>query len=79
MSHVEVDEVFGLVGNVGAEVAAHDAMPGGIVLLVEFFLDVSCDVFFDVEFLQGYVGAIDGILLHFFVHVGMLDDCFSLS
>lgn len=36
------------VSNVGAEVSTDDAMPSWIVLFVEFFLDVSGDVFFDI-------------------------------
>ena len=31
LPHVEVDEVLGLVGDVGAEVATHNTVPGGIV------------------------------------------------
>ena len=79
MSHVEVDEVFGFVGDIGAEVAADDAVPGGVVLLVKLLLDVGGDIFFDVELFECYVSAIDGILLHFLVHVGMFDDCLPLS
>ena len=79
LAKVEVDKMAGLVCDVGAEVSADDAMPGGVILLIEFFLDVGGDVFFDVELLQGYVGAINCVLLHFFVHIGMLDDCFSFS
>lgn len=79
MSHVEVDEVFGFVGDIGAEVAADDAVPGGVVLLVELLLDVSSDIFFDVELFQSYVGAVDGVLLHLLVHVSMLDHGLPLS
>ena len=52
MTEVEVDEVLGLVGNVGTEVSAHDAMPGWVVLFIEFFLDESGDVLLNVEFLK---------------------------
>jgi hypothetical protein len=41
---VEVDEVLGLVSYVTSEVAAYDAVPSGVVLLVEFFLDEGSDV-----------------------------------
>jgi len=62
LAEVVVDEVLRLVRNVRAEIAAHDAMPGGIVLLVEFLLDVTGDVFLDVVLLQRLRRAIHGIL-----------------
>ena len=52
MTEVEVDEVLGLVGDVGTEVSSHNAMPGWVVLLVEFLLDESSDVLLDVELLK---------------------------
>lgn len=79
MSHIEIDEMLGLVSDVGAEVPAYDAMPGGVVLFVELFLDVGGNVLLDVELLEGDVGAVDGILLHLLVHVGVLDDGFPLG
>ena len=36
--------MLGLVRHVGAEVAAHDAVPRGVVLLVELLLDEGSDV-----------------------------------
>jgi len=73
LSEVEVDEVLGLVGDVGAEVAAHDAVPGGVVLLVELLLDEGGDVLLDVVLLEGLGGAVDSVLLHVLCHVGILD------
>ena len=52
LPQVEVDEVLRLVRHVGPEVAAHDRVPGGVVLLVELFLDVSRDVLLDVVLLE---------------------------
>ena len=52
LAQVEVDEVLRLVGHIGAEVTADDAMPGGVVLLVELLLDVRRDVLLDVVLLQ---------------------------
>lgn len=49
LSQVEVDEVPGFVSHVGAEIPAHYAMPGRVVLLVELFLDVGGDVLQDDE------------------------------
>ena len=77
LTEVEVDEVLGLVGNVGTEVSAHDAMPGWVVLFVEFFLDEGGDVFFNVVLLKSHICTIDGILLHVLGHIGIFDNCFS--
>jgi len=52
LTEIEVDEVLGLVGDVGTEVSTHDTMPGGVVLLVELFLDESGDILLNVEFLE---------------------------
>ena len=71
--------MLGLVGDVGSEVTADDTMPGGVVLLVELLLDVGSDVLLNVEFFKSHVGAVNGVLLHLLVHVGMLDDGFPLS
>jgi len=79
LAEVEVDEVLGLVGDVGAEVAAHDAVPGGVVLLVELLLDEGGDVLLDVELLHGLRGHVDGVLLHVLRHVGVLHHCLAVS
>ena len=52
MTEVEVDEVLGLVGDVGTEVSSHNAMPGGVVLFVELLLDEGGDVLLDVVLLE---------------------------
>ena len=74
LSEIEVDEMLGLVRHVAAEVAADDAMPGRVVLLVELLLDVGSDVLLDVELLKGLGGAVHCVLLHVFGHVSILDD-----
>ncbi len=72
LTQVEVDEMLSFVGHIGAEVTAHDAMPGGVVLLVELFLDESGDVLFNVELLERLSGDVDSVLLHIFGHVCVL-------
>ena len=64
--------MLGLVGHIGAEVTADDAMPGWVVLLVEFFLDESGDVLLDVVALESLGGDINGVLLHVLGHVSIL-------
>jgi len=61
---MEVDEVLGLMGNEWTEVPANDAVPGWAVSLVEFRLDESGNILFNVEPLKSMGGDIDRILLH---------------
>ena len=79
LTKIEVDEVLGLVGHIGAEVTADDAMPGGVVLLVEFFLDEGGDILLDVVALERLGGDVDGILLHVLGHISILNNCLSFS
>lgn len=44
LSQVEVDEVTGLVGHVASKVPSNNAVPGGVVLLVELLLDECSNV-----------------------------------
>lgn len=66
---IEVDKVLGLVGYIGPKVPAHDAVPGGGVLGIELFLDVSSHILLDREFVQALLRRYDGVLLHLFAHV----------
>ena len=47
MPQIEVNEVFRLVGHVRPKVAAHNAVPCGVVLLVELLLDIRGNVLRD--------------------------------
>ena len=44
LAKVEIDEMLGLVGNVAAKVAANNAVPRRVVLLVKLLLDISGNV-----------------------------------
>jgi len=48
LAEVEVDEMLGLVGDVGTKIPTDDAMPGRVVFLVKFLFNVAGDVFFNV-------------------------------
>ena len=53
LSKVEVDKMLRFVCDVASKVSADDCVPRWVVLLVELFLDVGCDVLFDVVLLHG--------------------------
>jgi hypothetical protein len=78
LTEVEIDEVLGLMGHVRTEVTAHDAMPGGVVLFVEFFLDESGDILLNVELLERLGGDVNSVLLHIFGHVSVLHNGFAV-
>lgn len=73
LTQVEVDEVFGLVCHVATEVPAHDAVPGGVVLLVKLLLDMGRDILLYVVLLQRLSSALHRVLLHLFRHVCIFD------
>jgi len=77
LTKIEVYEVTSLMGDVASEVPADNAMPCGIVLLIEFLLYECCDILFNVVFFQSLSGTIHSILLHLLGHVRILDDCLS--
>uniref|UniRef100_A0A3B4DF35 Dynein light chain n=1 Tax=Pygocentrus nattereri TaxID=42514 RepID=A0A3B4DF35_PYGNA len=74
LAQVEVDEVLGLVGYVAAEVPAHDAVPGGVVLFAYLF-DVGSNILLDVVLLQSLGGTFNSVLLHLLGHVRIFDHC----
>merc|ERR1719458_1791499 len=75
LAKVEVDEMSGLVSDIGTKVPANNAVPCGVVLFVKLLLDVSCNVLLNVVLLQGLGGAVDSVLLHLLGHVRILDHC----
>jgi len=78
LAEVEIDEMFGLVGHVRTKVASNNAMPRGVMLLVELLLDVGGNVLLNVELLQRLGGAINRVLLHLFGHVSILHNSLSV-
>jgi hypothetical protein len=78
LPHIEVDEMFGLMCDVGSEVPANHTVPGGVVLLVKLLLDVGRDILLDVELLQSHIRTINRVLLHLLVHIRMLYHCLTL-
>ena len=70
--------MLGLVGHIGAEVTAHNAVPCGVVLLVELLLDECGDVLLNVELLEGLGRDVDSVLLHVFGHISVLHNGFAV-
>ena len=79
MTQVEVDEVFGFMGDIRAEVPSNDTVPGRVVLFVKLLLDESSDVFLDVVFVQSLDRSVDGIILHLLGHVRILYNGFLVT
>uniref|UniRef100_A0A6I8NWT6 Dynein light chain n=1 Tax=Ornithorhynchus anatinus TaxID=9258 RepID=A0A6I8NWT6_ORNAN len=69
LTQVKIDEVLGLMRDVATKIPPHDAVPGGVVFLVEFL-----DVFLYVVLLHGLRRAVHCVLLHVLRHVRILDD-----
>uniref|UniRef100_A0A8C9QZC4 Dynein light chain n=1 Tax=Scleropages formosus TaxID=113540 RepID=A0A8C9QZC4_SCLFO len=67
LTQVEVDEVFGFVRYVAAEIPAHNAVPCGVVLLVELLMGGTKHI------------VVHCILLHVLRHVSILDHSLSVS
>ena len=44
LPEVEIDEMLGLVGNIGSKISSNYTMPGWVIFLVEFLLDIGSNV-----------------------------------
>lgn len=75
MTQVKIDEVLCLVCNIAAKISAHDTMPGRVIFLVKFLLDIGSNVLLYVVLLHSLRGTVNGILLHVLRHVCVLDHC----
>ena len=75
LAPVHEDEALALVGDICAKATAYDTVPRWQVHLVKLCLDDLSDIVKDAALLEGKGDAIDSVLLHWFVHVGILDHC----
>ena len=64
----------GFVGDVGAEIPPHEAMPISIVLTIQLVLQVGGDFLDGVHLVQGVLGDQDNLGFHFRVDIFNLDD-----
>ena len=71
---VHENEALALVGHIGAQPAPNNTMPGGQVHLIELCLDDLSDVVKDPTLLERESNTVNGMLLHEFVHVSILND-----
>ena len=75
LAPVHEDEALALVGDICAKATAYDTVPRWQVHLVKLCLDDLSDIVEDAALLEGKGDAIDSVLLHGLVHVGILDHC----
>ena len=66
--------MFRFMGDVAAKILPNDYVPGGAMSAIGLFFNLSGDIFFDVEFLQGSGCDIDSLLLQLLAHVNILYD-----
>uniref|UniRef100_A0A4W2DG96 Uncharacterized protein n=1 Tax=Bos indicus x Bos taurus TaxID=30522 RepID=A0A4W2DG96_BOBOX len=75
----QVDEVFGFTCHITTEVPPHDAVPGGVVLLVELLLDMGHNVLLYIISLQCLSSTLHQVLLHLLRHIVVLDLSLSVT
>ena len=75
LAPVHEDEALALVGDICAKATAYDTVPSRQVHLVKLCLDDLSDVVEDAALLKGKGDAIDSVLLHWLIHVSILDHC----
>ena len=78
LAQVEVDEVFGFMCHITTKVPPHDAVPGGVVLVVKLLLDVSRNVLY-IILLQCLSSTFRRVLLRLLRHIGILDYGLSVT
>uniref|UniRef100_A0A3P9NX38 Uncharacterized protein n=1 Tax=Poecilia reticulata TaxID=8081 RepID=A0A3P9NX38_POERE len=85
LAQVKVNKMLRLMGDVAAKVPPNDAVPGGVVLLVELLKRRrgerinGSNVLLYVVLLHGLGGTVHGVLLHVLGHVRVLDHRFPVG
>jgi hypothetical protein len=74
LSKVEVNVVFGFIGDIGSEISTDKTMPISVVLTIEFIFQVSGHLLSGMHFLKGIFGCGKDVCLHFWVNISGLDD-----
>ncbi|GET91353.1 dynein light chain, putative [Leishmania tarentolae] len=64
---------MGVVRHEAAKVAAHNAVPRWLILLVELLLDVGSNILLNVKLLHCLKRHLDRVRLHVLGHVGILN------
>uniref|UniRef100_A0A8P0PK86 Dynein light chain n=2 Tax=Canis lupus familiaris TaxID=9615 RepID=A0A8P0PK86_CANLF len=78
LAQVEVDEVFGFMCHITTEVPPHNAVPGGVVLLVKLLLNMGRNILLYVIFLQCLSHTLHRVLLHLLRHISVFITAFWL-
>ena len=79
LSHIEVNVVFGFIGDIWAEIPADECVPVSIVFTVEFVFEVGRYLLDSMHFFEGIFGDSDDLSLHLRANIFCFDDWFMLA
>jgi len=78
LSKVEINEMSRLMGNIRPKIPSDNTMPCWVVFFVKLFFDVGCNIFFNVIFFECLRCTVNCVLLHFFGHIRIFNNCLSI-
>jgi len=78
LSKVEINEMSRFMGNIRPKIPSDNTMPCWVVFFVKLFFDVGRNIFFNVIFFECLRCTVNCVLLHFFGHVRIFNNCLSI-